>query len=169
MSITGAVIGEILTLTSDTDGHVLESMSWTDLEKLSDATQDGDATGTPYYWAKWGSRIRLYPSPDAVYTMGAIARLVPSEMSSDTDTPLIPLAHRHSVIVPHAAANLLRQEGGQEAHQEATYYQRQYDEAWIRMRTAHATARKPTFRLRGTNWDKDYGDTGRRDPWSWTE
>lgn len=170
MSVSGATIAEILALTDDTDGSVLESMDWLALERLSYSSQDGDPTGRPLYWAKWGSRIRLYPSPDDAYTVGAFVRLVPAEMSGTTDTPLIPLAYRHSVLVSHAAANLLRQEGGSEAHQEALYYQRLYEDSWMQMRTAHATARMPTFRLRSPGWDSDFESLTRRggDPWSWT-
>lgn len=164
MSITGATIGEILYFVNDIDGPVLKSMSWLDLEKLSFSTQDGDGNGEPFFWSKWASRIRLYPTPDAAYTIGALVRLVPSEMTNNTDTPLIPLQYRHELIVSHAAANLLRQEGGAEAHQEALYHQRIYDQAYIRMRTAHATARVPTFSLKGTGWDND-PSTGTAAPW----
>lgn len=168
IGVSGATIAEILWLANDTDGNVLDSMSWQDLEKLGYSTQDGDSNGQPVYWAKWQSRIRLYPIPDATYTLGAFCRLAPSEMSADGDTPLIPMTHRYEVLVHGAAAILLRQEGGLEAHQEAQFYQRAYDEAWLRMRTAHATARKPTFRLKSPGWDADHSSLVRDDPWSWT-
>jgi len=168
IGVSGASIAEITWLSNDSDGPVLDSMSWPDLEKLAYSTQDGDSGGQPVYWAKWASRIRLYPTPDQVYALGAFCRLAPAEMSADSDTPLIPLAFRHAVIVNGAAAILLRQEGGMEAHQEAQFYQRAYDEAWLRMRTAHATAHKPTFRLKSTGWDADFTSPVRDDPWSWT-
>lgn len=159
-SVTGAIIGEITFMVIDVQGEsiALESMDWISLERLSSSTQDSDPGGTPVYWSKWASEIRLYPSPDNAYTMGTFARLVPSEMSADDDTPLIPLAHRHAVIVSAAAANLLRQEGGQEAHQEAVYYDRQHEQALIAMRTAHATARRPTFNLKAPGWDQPHVD-----------
>lgn len=168
ISVSGGAIAEILSLVNDDDGYVLESMDWPDLEKLAYSSQDGDAQGRPLYWSKWGSKIRLYPNPDKAYTLGTFCRLVPTEMSATTDTPLIPLQFRHSVLVSHAAANLLRQEGGGEAHKEAQMYERQYDKAWERMRTAHATARKPTFRLKSPTWDQDYFSLTRRDPYGWT-
>lgn len=168
MSVSSASIAEILRLTNDTDGFMMESMDWAEIEKLSYSTQDGDANGLPLYWGKWASRIRLYPTPDIVYTLGAFVRLIPSEMSNDSDTPLIPLQYRHAVLVNGAAANLLRQEGGGEAHNEAQMFERQYEKAWERMRTAHATARMPTFRLKSPNWDADHGTLTRADPWSWT-
>jgi len=172
MSITGADIAEILYLTNDTDGYLAVSMSWAEMERLSYATQDGDADGLPMYWAQIGggdsAQVRLYPNPDSNYTLGAYVRLIPAEMSADADEPLIPLQHRHAVLVPHAAANLLRQEGGGEAHNEAQLYERQYDKAWQRMRTAHATASVSKFRLKAPTWDTDHGTIVRGDPWSWT-
>ena len=160
MSITGATIAEVLAITDDTanTGTVLRSMDWLSLERLTTSTQDDDPGGEPVWWAKWASRIRLYPNPDAGYTLGCLVRLVPAEMSGDTDTPLLPLEYRNSVIVPWAAADLLRQEGGGEAHNEAQLWQRQGDNAWQDMRTAHATARKPTFRLKSPEWDRPYWD-----------
>lgn len=168
IGISGASIAEIMSLTNDTDGPVLDSMSWPRLESLAYSTQDGDASGSPVYWAKWQSRIRLYPTPDQTYTIGSYVRLTPNEMSADADTPLIPLAYRHAVIVNGAAAILLRMEGGMEAHQEAQFYQREYDAAWLRMRTAFATARQPTFRLKSPGWDADHRSLVRDDPYWWT-
>lgn len=167
IGVTGASIAEILWLVNDSDGSVLDSMAWADLEKMSYSTQDGDADGEPVYWAKWGNRIRVYPTPDATYTVGALVRLAPTEMTSGSDTPLIPIAYRHSVIVSYAAAVLLRMEGGMEAHQEAQFYQRQYEDAWVAMRTAHATARKPTFNLRAPGWDSEHRSFIRDDPYGW--
>lgn len=164
MSISGATIEEILYLTNDSDGHVLESMSWSALEKGSWATQDDEGRGVPTSWAKWNTRVRLYPTPDAVYTIGAFVRLAPNEMSANGDTPLIPLSFRHRLLVPLAAANLLRQEGGQDAHMDATRLQAQADEAYLAMRTAHASARHPTFILREPSWIDDQEP----EPYWWT-
>lgn len=161
MSLTGATIAEIIAISVDTvnDGDVLRSMDWLSLERLAISTQDGEQTGQPLWWAKWDSRIRLFPAPDIAYTLGCLVRLAPTEMSADTDTPLVPLAYRNSVIVPWATADLLRQEGGGEAHNEAQLWQRQGDNAWQNMRTAHATARPPTFRLKSPGWDRPFGQS----------
>lgn len=164
MSISGATIEEILYLTNDTDGHFLESMSWPAMERGTWSTQDDEGQGTPTSWAKWNTRIRLYPTPDRVYTIGAFVRLAPNEMSADSDTPLIPLSFRHRLLVPFAAANLLRQEGGQDAHMDATRLQSQADEAYLAMRTAHASARHPTFSLCEPSWIDDQEP----EPYWWT-
>jgi GAF domain-containing protein len=168
IGVTGASVAEILWLTNDTDGSVLESRSWADLEKGASSSQNDDPSGCPYRWAKWASRIRLYPDPDQEYRFGTFVKLVPAEMSDDEDTPLIPLAYRHSVIVPLAASILLRMEGGSEAHQEAQFYQRQYEDAWMSMRTAHAGGRAPTFNLKSPGWDAPRDDAVSGDPYYWT-
>ncbi len=164
IGVSDATIAEILWLTNDSDGSVLASMSWTDLERRSYSSQDGEPSGQPVYWSKWSSRIRLFPTPDQSYSLGALVKLMPSEMVDDSDEPLVPLSFRHSVIVPLAASILLRMEGGGEAHNEAQFYQRQYDDAWMGMRTAHAGARPPTFNLKGANWDRTRDDS---QSWIW--
>jgi hypothetical protein len=168
IGVTGASIAEILWLTNDSDGSVLESRSWSDLEKGTFSTQDDDPTGEPFRWAKWGSRIRLSPSPDAAYRFGTFVKLKPAEMSADADEPLIPLEYRHPVIVSLATAILLRMEGGGEAHNEARAYQAEYDQAWMSMRTAHAGGRAPTFNLKSPGWTDRRDDSVSNDPYFWT-
>ncbi len=149
-SITGATIREIHTLVGDAAAGtgVLESMSWEALEHLSYSSQEtSEGTGDPQLWAKWGTRIRLYPTPDAVYTIGAFCYLTPSEMSLDADVPLLPLAWRHAVIVPYAAALLLEQEGGNEAAAGYDRLMQRYERNFLAMRTALAAAKRPTFRV----------------------
>lgn len=151
-SITGATIREIDTLVNDTTGYVLHSTSWQHLEQLAYSTKESaEGQGQPNYWAKWGSQnaptIRLYPNPDAAYRMGFIAYLTPSELSADGDLPILPGAWRHRIIVPYAAALLLEQEGGNEAGAQYERLMRRHDDAMMKMRAAHATAKSPTFNV----------------------
>jgi hypothetical protein len=170
LSITGATIADVLDLVNDDDGQMLRRYaSWADLEADTYSSQDGDAEGEPKSWVKWaGSRLRLYPTPDAVYSIACFLRLVPAQMTADADTPLIPITFRHEVITPGAAAILLRMEGGGEAHQEALYQKRVQDEALTAMRIAHASARPGSFKLQTSNWDREFGQTHDGDPWEWT-
>lgn len=152
MSVSGASIREIVKLTNDTEGYVLKETSWEHLEQLTYSTKESaEGTGAPAYWAKWGSQgaptIRLYPNPDSAYRLGAFCYLEPAALSDNTDTPLIPLAWRHRILVPYAAARLLEQEGGTEALSQANVYQNRYDEAMAMFRTARATAKRPTFNV----------------------
>jgi hypothetical protein len=147
MSVTGASIAEIETITDDEDSVVLQSMDWTALEHAAISTQDNEGNGRPYYWSKWESRIRLYPCPDAELTMGSFCRLTPTEMTDDADEPLVPFAWRRRLLVPYAAATLLHTEGGLETASEAERLMRQYNEDFLTFRAAYATAKKPTFRV----------------------
>lgn len=166
ISVSGGTIQEIETMVNDTDGYPLRSMSWWDLEKMAASTQDGDSTGAPTHWAKWGNRIRIYPSPDQAYELAAFVRLTPSIMSGDTDTPLIPLHFRRPVICSYAAAQLLRQEDGGEAANLAIHFERKYENDFEKMRMAHATAKLPTFTLKSPTWDQPHGMVS--SPWNWT-
>ena len=152
MSISGATIAEIQVLTDDVNGDRLQSMSWDALESFSLSTQD-DSGGLPIRWAKWASRLRLHPTPDAIYTLGCFVRLAPAEMTLDADTPLIPLPWRRRLLVPYAAAILLRTEGGLEANTEAGRLMSNYDADFVKFRTAYATAKRPTFRVSTPGWE----------------
>ncbi len=153
MAITGATIAEIDAMTNDIDGNTLDSMSWSALEAWVQSTQD-DEDGFPGYWSKWGQRIRLFPTPDDAYTLGTLVRLAPSEMSADTDTPLIPMAWRRRLLVPYAAATLLQTEGGLDTAAEARGLMSRYEQDFITFRTAYATAKRPTFRLKTPGWEQ---------------
>lgn len=149
MSITAGTIREIHMLTNDTYGGVrLHSMDWQQLEQMSYSSQEpGEGEGTPVAWAKWGTRIRLYPNPEQVYTIGTFCYLNPAEMTADDDMPLIPISFSRRILVPYAAALLLEQEGGGEA---AADYERRMDrfrEGVRALREAHATAKRPTMNL----------------------
>lgn len=160
MSITGATIREIVALTNDTDGTPpLPATTWRELESLAASTKDSaEADGAPTMWAKWGSRIRIYPRLDGVYTMGTFCRLTPNEMSADTDTPLIPLAYRHAVLVPYAAAILLEQEGGAEAGADYERRMARHREAHRAMRTALAGPKESTFSVVAPTAFRDLDD-----------
>ena len=167
MSITSATIREVVALTNDTlGGTLLTSTDWRGLEAYSYTTQESEeGRGSPTSWAKWASRLRLYPIPDATYTIGTFCYLTPTEMSSGTDTPLIPLQHRHSVIVPGAAALLLEQEGGNEAGGAYERLMRRHTDAVRNMRMALASAKAPTFNVVAPG-AFDHLDSG-YEGWNW--
>lgn len=148
MSISGASIREVYSLVNDTDSWVLRSMDWDGLEVLTFSSQDDEPQGSPTHWSRWGSqgapRVRLYPTPDATYDIGALVYLKGDAMTSSTDTPIIPLEWRHQVLVPHAAWRLLSQEGGNESLNAARQYRDEYMTAIRAMRDALATFRRPT-------------------------
>lgn len=151
MGVSGASIREIHMLTNDTNGFggaALNSVSWEQLEAMSYSSQESsEGTGTPVIWAKWASRIRLYPAPEQVYTLGTYCLLAPAEMTLDADVPLIPASFSRRVLVPYAAALLLEQEGGSEAGADYERRMNRHREAVRDLRVAHATAKRPTFNV----------------------
>ena len=88
-------------------------------------------------------------------SLGAFVRLIPSEMESDTDEPLIPRQWRRRLLVPYAAAVLIRTEGGLEAASEADRLMNRYDQDFMAFRAAHGTAKRPTFRVATPGWDSN--------------
>lgn len=163
IGITSGGIAEVLMLVNDTDGgRPLDSMSWQSLERLAASTQDGDARGTPVAWAKWGTRLRLGPTPDAAYAIGAFVRMFPGAMSSDSDAPLIPAVWRHRIIVPKAAAELAREVGDQKR---ADILLAEYKDAFRDFREAHGAAKSPTLSLYSPTFGEDLPGYGRLGWW----
>lgn len=153
ISVTGATIREIVSLTPDSDGGPpLLQMGWEELEIFANSTQDSyESEGPPVAWAWWGNNgaptLRLYPNPDEDDTFGTFCYLAPDEMDDDADFPIIPAAFRHAVIVPYAAAILLEQEGGADADGAAMRRMERYERNMIRMRNAYGTMRSSRFNV----------------------
>ena len=63
------------------------------------------STGTPLYWCVSGDQLRIYPTPDAVYTVTEVFFQYEPELSG-TDTPLMP-SWAHGSIVEWASSLLL--------------------------------------------------------------
>ena len=101
--------------------------------------------------ARWGdaatATIRLYPKPDAVYTIGTIAILRPAVLTANADVPLFPADFAHRILVPYAAAILLEQEGGAEAGADYERRMSRYREGLRDLITAHGTGKRPTFNV----------------------
>lgn len=150
----GTSVAEIMSLIMDNSdgGYRLESMSWDALENVTYGTQDDEQTGEPIFWADWDSKIRVYPKPDEAYVLGVFYRAYQSELSADSDTPLMPLEWRTRLLVPYACARLLRQEGGAEAASEADRYWAEYQKAFNDCRAACATIKAPAMRLSSPAW-----------------
>lgn len=141
-------IDRILHIVNDTTGYgPLASMDWDALEEYAYSTQDSDPRGEPMSWAQWNTRIRLYPNPNRAYVMGVLVRLRPAAMSSDTEEPLLPAAHRRPVLVNYAAAKLLQIQGGGEALNNAREFMADHERAVREMRAAHASANAQNIRV----------------------
>jgi hypothetical protein len=152
MGVTGGDVADILSIVNDDTGLPLQSMSWEALEDYGYSTQD-DSNSEPVFWSRWDDRIRLWPTPDAVYTLGCMTRLVPSAMSADADEALIPLAWRNRLLVPYASAMLLSTEGGLEVAAEAQRHRDAYDYSFGLFRAAYGTSGKPAFSVSTPGWE----------------
>jgi len=65
-----------------TDDHVIEFLGRDDGDVLYPL--DTNSTGEPFYWTAWGDTVRLYPTPDAVYTVNVRAYRNPIEFGGNT-------------------------------------------------------------------------------------
>jgi hypothetical protein len=149
------VPGEILSIMDDSVGGALTPLSWEALERAALSTQDpSQARGRPGYFAKWDSRIRLYPSPDAVYTMAWFGRQAVPLMTTGTDVPVLPLAWRHRILTPFAAAQLLRIESGYAAAYEASGLEAQSQQAVAAMRVARGSAKPPAMGVQSPGYGR---------------
>ena len=129
-SALGTSVGELFAFVMDTGdgGYRLEAMTWEALEDAAYSTQDGEQQGEPIY------------------------RAAQTELSANSDVPLMPLQWRTRLLVPYACMRLLRQEGGAEAASEADRYFGEYQRAFNDCRTACATAKRPAMRLDTPVW-----------------
>lgn len=141
---TNGVPGEIISIVDDSNGGVLQPLSWEALERSVLSSQmSTQSQGQPEAWAKWGSRIRLFPEPNAVYTLRWFGRQGVPIMVNTSDVPPLPLAWRYRILVPLAAAQLLRMESGFAADSEAGAYEAQAQQAIQQMRMARGAAKPP--------------------------
>lgn len=59
---------------------------------------DYDTQGLPDRYYLKGGKIGFYPNPGAVYTIFIDYFAIPTEMSSDSDTPIMPIAYREALV-----------------------------------------------------------------------
>jgi hypothetical protein len=72
--------------------------------RASEPDFDEDGQAVPrYYYIKAG-KIGFFPSPDAVYDIAIDYYKTPTELSADSDTPIIPVNYRESLV--HYALSL---------------------------------------------------------------
>jgi hypothetical protein len=151
-----ATVAEVLALIDDTSGNPLTPLSWEALERATSSTQFLATPAAPQYWAKWDSRVRLYPQPDTNYTISWFGRLAVAALANDTDVPVIPLSYRHRILTPLAAAQLLRMESGFQADYAASSYEAQAQQAIAQMRVAHGSAKRPNEGVISPGYGRDW-------------
>lgn len=159
---TSGVPGEIDSIGDDSNGFILQPLDWESLERATPTTQyASQPQGAPQAFAKWGSgsaaKIRLYPEPDAVYTLRWFGRQGLAVMANDADVPVVPLAWRHRILTPFAAAQLLRMESGFYADYEASSYEQQVAQAVAAMRVARGSAKRPNEGVMSPSYGRTWG------------
>lgn len=99
------------------------------LRDLDDSPQG--ATGTPYFYAVEGATMRLYPTPDNVYSLVMRYWSLPALMVADTDVPGLPLDYHH-ILSFYALQRCYENEDALDA---AQYWQGQWTAALKDMAT----------------------------------
>lgn len=133
----------------------LEGMSWQDLESLTRSTQDNESTGTPVAFAQWDGKIRVWPSPNVAYTLGIYYQLGTTELTSNSDTFLVPDEWLAEVVVPLAAARVLQQGMEPEKIQKASILEARGQLALKSFQEARGSAKWPTLRLESPRFSGD--------------
>jgi len=155
---TNGVPGEIISIVDDSNSFVLRPLSWEALERAVRSTQYAQQPqGAPQAFAKWDSRIRLFPEPDAVYTLRWFGRQGVAMLVNDSDIPPIPLAWRYRTLAHYAAAQLLRMESGFIADYEASSYEAQVQQAIQQMKIARGSAKRPAEGVQTPGYGRQWG------------
>ena len=143
-------IEEVIAFYNDTDGGLeIEGMSWEAVERFALNTQEtSEGTGDPIMFGQWNRQVRFYPNPQFADTFRCLYKFTPPLLTSDGDTPLVPLSFRMSCLVPYAAAILLEQEGGGEAMNDYERRMNRFEKAFVELRSSHGSARAPAFRVK---------------------
>ena len=82
-----------------------ETLRGADYRDIRDLDPNLDDTGTPVMWYLTGDTINTWPTSTEVLEVRYIRK--PAELSSDSDTPLIPEAH-HPVLVDYGVMSGLK-------------------------------------------------------------
>lgn len=56
-------------------------------------------TGLPVAYYFVGNEVRLYPIPDAAYTITLYYLKVPAALATNTDTPILPTKHHRAIVL----------------------------------------------------------------------
>jgi hypothetical protein len=84
--------------------------------QLDDIDSAWQTTGQPYAYAVDGATLRLYPTPNGIYTLQLRYWKLPPKLVADTDVPAIPEEY-HSLLVTWALFRFYRNEDDQQQAQ----------------------------------------------------
>ncbi len=150
-------VRQLLNVVNDSvsNSSPLEAMSWGDLESLTKSTQDGETADVPAAYSLWDGRIRFWPAPNEDYKLGIYYIVGVSNLSADSDVPLVPTDWIYEVLVPLAAARVLQQSKDGNDVNKAQMLEARGNNALRQMREARAAAKSPTLRLQAPRFSAD--------------
>lgn len=81
-------------------GDSKRKLAYIPFNQLRAQEPDYDYIGTslPRYYYLKGGNIGLWPAPDAVYTITVDYYKVPTDLSNDSDEPILPVAYREALV-----------------------------------------------------------------------
>lgn len=141
--------GSPIQLINTTNGseNVIPYIDESDLEYMypdhSDSTRHAD--GQPQYWYFDGSTIRLFPAPNAAYTLRLQYMKEAGELSADGDVPTVPYEFEELLVVG-AAYRVLQVKG---VYDEAGILENKYVE--LLQKLVNKSLRTPTPHIMKTN------------------
>lgn len=134
--------------------RLLQEVSYAVFRTAFQNTSD-DSTSVPRYWyfaPNDVDTIRVYPIPDASYTVAYDYSKIPSDMSLVSDTPFLP-ARWHHILVDFALA--MHYESSYEArYDKAAYHRTRYEQE---IEKAIIDARMRAMSVDGMNFDYSTG------------
>lgn len=99
---TGLVALYSLKVTVSGQLHDLEHVSFEEMDRLHDGST---STGEPFQYARFGGRVRLYPTPNSNYTLTWTGTFLEAELSLSADTNDW-MTHGELLIRSHARMTL---------------------------------------------------------------
>lgn len=147
LALGTTTIEEILDFADDTDGWVLEALSWSALERLVLTSQSFTVQSAPRWWAQTAYRTcRFYPRPSQATTLRIYYRIKDAALGA-AGVPLIPSGFAAPLLEHYGAFKLLTQDSGWEADNEAQTHRAIYEDKLAKLKRAYATARSPIIGL----------------------
>lgn len=86
--------------------------------------------GIPSYYYFIGNQIKLYPVPDATYTITLQYLSVPAALEAGSDTPILPARHHRTLVLGALVSAYNMEDDGEQADR----FERQYEKRITMMR-----------------------------------
>lgn len=120
--------GQVQSIVIDSQGIALVPKRWEWINQ--NYTGALTSTGVPLYYYFVGDQIKLYPVPDAAYTLTLQYLRYPTPLSAGLDTPILPTRH-HRIILLGALVSAYNME---DSGDEADRFEKQFEKRIALMR-----------------------------------